>query len=122
MRVKQHLFDRLDRLEPELRDMLLPALERTAAGRDDLLFITPTTNPYPGIKWLAGNTSSAGEKILSMAEEILALATQLGESTEGLLAARVVHYFKKACDLADPHRGAPAGVARQFLKELGAGG
>jgi len=120
MKVKQHLFERLDRLEVELRGKLVPALKRTASGQDDMLFVTSRTNPYPELRWFAGNTSTAGEDILSTAEEVLALAAQLGESTERLLATRVVHYFARATNLADPHRGAPAGVAADFLKELGA--
>ena len=120
MKVKQHLFERLDRLEVELRGKLVPALKRTASGQDDMLFVTSRTNPYPELRWFAGNTSTAGEDILSTAEEVLALAAQLGESTERLLATRGVHYFARATNLADPHRGAPAGVAADFLKELGA--
>ena len=119
MKVKQRLFERLDRLELELREMLIPALQRTAAGEDDMLFVTSRTNPYPDMKWFVAHTSTVGEKILSTADEILALAAQLGESSERLLATRVVHYFARACNLADPHRGAPAGVADHFLKELG---
>jgi len=51
---------------------------------------------------------------------VLEVAQHLGESTVRLLATRVVHSFARATNLADPHRGAPAGVAADFLKELGA--
>ena len=116
MPIRRSLFERLDHLEAELRDALIPALQTTAAGRDELLFCTRSTNPYPELRH---HTSERGQELLDQAVMILKLAKKLGQSPESLLAAKVVVYFHMATDLTNHHRGAPAGLARQFLRELG---
>ena len=121
MRTKVRLFDRLDQLEGDLRALLVPALRRAALGRDDVLFITSGTNPYPQEGWITTHTSPAGSGILTLAHEILTLASQLGEPTNDLLASQVVRLFDRATDLSDSHRRAPARLARDFLAEIGEG-
>ena len=58
MKVKQHFFERLDRLEAELRESLVPALQRTAAGHGNMLFVTRRTNPYPEMPAFSARWSS----------------------------------------------------------------
>jgi hypothetical protein len=114
--MREKLFKRLDSLEAELRQELIPALRRTATGQDDLLFLTDQTNPYPELRT---HSSGHGQLLFDSAQEILRLATKLGVSKDELLASMVVKYFNQAHDLNNHHRAAPSGIARQFLLELG---
>lgn len=114
--MREKLFKRLDSLEAELRKELIPALRKTAAGQDDLLFLTDQTNPYPELR---PHGAGHGQLLFDSAQEILRLATKLGESKDELLASMVVKYFYQAHDLNNHHRASPSGIAKQFLQELG---
>ena len=114
MKARQTLYARLEMSEHELRAALIPALQHTVDTRYDL-FCIRQLNPFPELKH---HTSKQGEGLYTMAENVIALATQLGENPDTLLASRVVAYFKKAVDLSDHHRGSPASLAAQFLREL----
>jgi hypothetical protein len=114
MKAQQKLYARLEQSERELREQLVPALRQTVDTRYDL-FCIRQLNPFPERKH---HTSEQGEALYTMAENVIVLASQLGENPDTLLASRVVAYFKKAVDLSDHHRGSPASLAAQFLQEL----
>jgi hypothetical protein len=90
----QKRYAQLDRADGELREMLIPALEKVVAGRDTLLFVTKHNNPWQELR----GGSQYGTQILERARAIVALAEQLGADTSPLLAPRVVVSFEGAND------------------------
>jgi len=109
------LYERLDRLEAELRAALVPILERAAAGKHDSIFTTTRFNPFPELRW---STCRETEALLLLADDILKLLCKLGEPTNTSVASRLLFYCEKWGDLSDHHRGTAQTLARQFLAEL----
>ena len=110
----QKLYAWLDRLEAELREMLIPALREVAGGRNTLFFITKHNNPWPALR----GGSPQGTEIFERAGEILSLARRLGVDTSALLASKVVAAFEGANDLDNENRLGPIRLAQQLLAEI----
>ncbi|HEX3152743.1 MAG TPA: hypothetical protein VHR66_32015 [Gemmataceae bacterium] len=110
----QKLYDRLDALEAEIRERLVPALHAAAEGKTTTFFIVGAYSPFPD--WL---NSSETEALLALADEARALRHQTGESVAGAIGEQLREYCRRASDTSDHNRLGPQRLAKQFLAELG---
>jgi hypothetical protein len=110
----QKLYDRLDVLEAEIRQRLMPALWAVAEGRNATFFTVAAYSPFPD--WL---TCSETEALLALADEAKILRNKLGEPVAGAVGERLREYCRRATDVSDHNRLGPQRLARQFLTELG---
>ena len=110
----QKLYDRLDALEAEIREGLVPALRAVAEGRKTTFFTVAAYSPFPN--WL---NNSETESLLALADEAKALRNKLGESAANAVGERLREYCRQATDVSDQNRLGPQRLARQFLTELG---
>lgn len=94
---------RIEGLEIELRECLLPILAQVAQGRNTTFF--------------AGSPDRT--IIEDLAEQILRLADHIGSSKERLLASRILNALDEAADMSDEHRLEPARFAQTLLEEIG---
>jgi hypothetical protein len=94
---------KIEGLEIELRECLLPILGQVAQGRNSTFF----------------GSSPDRTTIEDLAEQILRLADHIGSSKDRLLASRIVNAFDEADDLSDEHRLEPAGLAQTLLEQIG---
>lgn len=112
---KAKLYSRLDVLEAELRETLVPHLENAAQGNNDLIFCVKSFNPFRELKH---STDKVTEELIEIGSQILSLRQKLGESSEGTIAARICWYCREWSDTKNNHRFSGAGLAEQFLAEI----
>lgn len=112
---KAKLYSQLDRMERELRETLVPHLERAAAGKNDLVFCVPDFNPFPGLRF---KTDSRTEELMLLGRQILALRDKLGEPSAGTIAERICWYCRKWGSTQDSHRNTARVLAQEFLGEV----
>src|SRR5262245_14253171 len=93
---------RIESLEQELRQNLLPILADVAQGRNPAFFAD----------------SPERETLQELAEQILRLADHIGSSKESLLAPRILSAFDEAADLSDEDRLDAVRFAQTLLEEL----
>ncbi|MEO0425582.1 MAG: hypothetical protein AAF184_24825 [Pseudomonadota bacterium] len=116
MVAKRKLYARLDALEAQLEEALIPHLRIAARGDNDLIFCVADFNPHPELKHATDETT---ERLVALGAQILALREKLGEPEDEYSAAvRICWYCRKWGDLDDHRRGAPAALAQAFLSEL----
>ena len=111
------LYSRLDAIEDELRERLVPHLEIAANGRNDFVFCSTDFNPFQEFKL---NIDSETDELIKLGDQILALREKLGESSDGSIAERICWYCRKWGDKRDHHRKSAQGLAQEFLQEIAA--
>ncbi len=109
------LYARLDALESELKERLLPHLEQAADGKNDLIFCANGYNPFPELK---SRTDKLTEELIAIGTQILSLRTKLGESSESSIAERICWYCNEWGDVSNHHRGSAQALAKKFLNEI----
>lgn len=116
MVAKRKLYARLDALEAQLKEALIPHLRIAARGDNDLIFCAADFKPHPVLK---GATDKTTERLVALGAQILALREKLGEpQDEYSPAVRICWYCRLWGDLDDHPRGSPAALAQRFLSEL----
>lgn len=93
---------KIEVLEIELRECLVPILLQVAQGRNTTFFLS----------------SPDRTTIQDLAEQILRLADHIGSSKESLLASRILNAFDEADDISDEHSQVPVRLAQTLLKEI----
>lgn len=116
---KEKLYTRLDLLEAELEQRLIPHLEKAALGNNDLVFCVVGFNPFPELKY---RTDKITEELVDMGSQILALKNKLGEPSEGSTAERICWYCREWGDTENRNRKTAQGLAKQFLEDIENGG
>ena len=112
---KAKLYTKLDFLETELKENLVPLLKRTVEGKNDFVFCVPGYNSFPELK---SKTNEEMEALVNMGTQILALKNKLGESSEGSIAERICWYCREWGNMEDSHRKSAQALAKQFLEEI----
>ena len=112
---KAKLYTQLDKLEEELRERIVPHLEKAASGQNDLVFCATDFNPFPLLK---SSTDVQTDSLIQLGRQILGLQEKLGESSAGSIAERICWYCRKWGDTDDGHGKTAQGLAREFLQEI----
>ena len=112
---KSKLFAKLDALEIELQERLVPHLERAAAGENDLIFCV---EGYHSIQELKSRSDEITTELVSLGSKILALKQKLGESSKDSVAERICWYCREWANYHNHHRKGARGLAQQFLDEI----
>lgn len=113
---KSKLYSKLDSLENELRERLIPHLEQAADGENDLVFCV---KGYHAIPELRSYSDEITEELVAIGSQILNLKQKLDETTEGTLAERICWYCREWANTENHHRKSAQGLAKQFLDEIG---
>ena len=101
------LYARLEREEAELLELVVPALRSVANGWATGFFAMQDDVPV-----------GSGAAIFGRAQDILALATRLGEPKENLVAETIVRSFEHANDITNEQRLGPIRLSQQLLDKL----
>jgi len=112
---KVKLYSRLDALEAELKEKLIPLLETAVVGKNDLVFCVEEFNPFLKLRF---HTCKETEALIGLGRQVLALQNKLGEPSDDSIAARLCWYCRKWGDISNDHRKSAQGLARQFLDEI----
>ena len=112
---KSKLYSRLDALEEELRETLLPHLKSAVECNNNLIFCVKSFNPYRELKY---KTDKVTEELIEIGSLVLSLREKLGEPTEGTLAERICWYCREWSNTKNRHRPSGVVLARQFLVEI----
>ena len=112
---KEKLFTKLDLLETELEERLVPHLEKAALGKNDLVFCVAGFNPFRELK---SRTDKVTEELVDLGAQILTLKNKLSESSDGSVAERICWYCREWGNVENNHRNSAQGLAKQFLKEM----
>lgn len=110
----QKLYHRLDMLEAEIRQRLVPALRAAAKGKGTRFFDVAA---YSIVRNLPGWPET--EALLALADEAKALRSKLGEPAAEAVGERLRAYCRRAMDASDHNRLGPQRLAEEFLVELG---
>jgi len=112
---RSKLYTRLDALEAELEERLVPHLKQAAEGMNDLVFCAEGYNLCPQLKH---STDQRTEELIGIGAQILSLRVKLNEPSESTLAERICWYCHKWADINDHRRSSAQVLARQFLNEI----
>ena len=112
---KSKLYKRLDQLEAELEERLVPHLESAAQGFNDEIFCVADFNPFDELRY---KTDKVTEDLVELGSQILTLKTKLGESDESSIAARICWYCREWGDVKQGHKKSAQVLAVQFLDEI----
>ena len=112
---KAKLFTKLDALEYQLREALLPHLRSAAEGKNDLVFCVTVFNPFRDLR---DKTDTLTEKLVEMGAQILSLREKLGEPSDGTIAERICWYCREWSSTGKSYMVSAAGLAKQFLTEI----
>lgn len=112
---KAKLYTQLDSLETELEEKLIPLLEQSAEGKNDLVFCVGSFNPFPELN---SRTNKKTEALISIGAKILALKSKLGEPSAGSIAEQICWYCRQWGHLENGNRKSAPGLAKQFLEEI----
>lgn len=112
---KAKLYARLDALEVELEEGLLPHLENAANGNNDLIFCVKWFNPFRELKH---RTDGVTEQLIDLGAQVLSLREKLGEPTEGTIAERICWYCREWGNTNNHKRPSGTSLAKQFLAEI----
>lgn len=115
MIAKIKLYTKLDALEAQLHESLVPHLEQAAIGKNELIFCVRGFNPSHDLK---DKTDKLTEELVEVGAEILSLREKLGEPTEGILAERICWYCREWSKSASKKRRSGEILAKQFLEEI----
>jgi hypothetical protein len=103
----ENLYARLEREDAELLELVVPALRTVVSGWSTGFFTMRKDVPV-----------GSGAPMFEKAQNILALATQLGEPKDGLVAEAVMGSFEHANDITNEQRLGPIRLAERLLHEL----
>ena len=109
------LYTRLDALESELKEKLIPHLTQAANGNNDLVFCAEGYNQSSELKHKADKTT---EELISIGRQILSLKTKLNETSLGSIAERICWYCNKWGDVSNHHHNTAQALAKNFLDEI----
>ena len=112
---KAKLYSKLDVLEAELRESLVPHLINAAQGNNDLIFCVKAFNPFRELKY---KTDKLTEELIEIGSQILSLREKLGEPSDGTIAERICWYCREWGNTGNHHRPSATGLAIQFLAEI----
>lgn len=112
---KAKLYSRLDTLEDELIESIVPHLKNAADGKNDLIFCVKTFNSTRKSKF---STDKLTEELIEIGSQILSLRKKLGESSDGIIAERICWYCREWSNSKNPHKISTAELATQFLAEI----
>jgi len=115
---KAKLYSKLDRLEDELREIILPHLQNAVNGNNDYIFCVKQFNPFPSLKY---KTDKLTEELIDMGSQILSLREKLKEPSKGTIAERICWYCREWGNTENHHRNSGAGLAKEFLAEINNG-
>lgn len=110
----QKLYHRLDMLEAEIRQRLVPALRAAAEGKHTRVFDVAAFSLSPN--WPGWPETEA---LLALADEAKSLRDKLGEAAADAIGERLRAYCRRAIDSSDHNRLGTQRLAEQFLVELG---
>ena len=112
---KSKLFTRLDALEIELRERLIPHLELAKTGDNDLIFCVKGYHSIQEFKSYSDKTTS---ELVAIGSQILTLKDKLGESSNGTIAERVCWYCREWGASGKLDSKQTRNLASQFLNEI----
>ena len=112
---RSKLYTKLDALESELKERIVPHLKSAANGNNDLVFCVKEFNPFNNLK---KRTDKNTENLVKIGAQILALKNKLGEPSEGSIAERICWYCGEWGKLENTHRKSAQDLAKQFLEEI----
>lgn len=112
---KTKLYQKLDTLEIELREQIIPHLENAAKGQNELVFCVSQFNPF---KELKHRTDKKTEELVELGAQILALKTKLQEPSEGSIAEKICWYCRKWASAKSPSQSDAVSLAKAFLDEI----
>ena len=112
---RSKLYAQLDMLESELREKIIPHLEKAAEGKNDLVFCVKEFNNFSDLK---DKTDKYTETLVRIGAKILVLKKKLGVPAEGSIAERICWYCREWGNLTNTHRKSAQGLAIQFLDEI----
>ena len=109
------LYTKLDSLEAQLLESLVPHLLSAADGNNEFLFCV---RPFNSSRKLKHRTDSLTEELIDIGSLVLSLREKLGESSEGTVAERLCWYCREWVALERRQSGAARVLAKQFLSEI----
>jgi hypothetical protein len=112
---KAKLYSKLDALEAQLHEVLLPHLRDAAAGKNDLIFCV---KPFNTLRELKNQTDQVTEELIEIGSHILSLREKLGEPSAGTIAERICWYCREWSNVKSYNRSTGTGLAKQFLQEI----
>lgn len=112
---KTKLYSKLDILETQLKEGLLPHLRNAADGNNNLVFCVKAFNPFRELKY---STDTLTEELVEIGAQILLLREKLGEPDAGTIAERICWYCREWGSTNSQHRPTATGLAKQFLAEI----
>ena len=112
---KAKLYSKLDLLEAELEEGLVPHLRNAANGKNDLIFCVSVFNTSRKLK---NSTDKKTEELIEIGSQIISLRDKLGESSVGTIAERICWYCRAWRDKGQHHRKSGIDLAKQFLAEI----
>ena len=112
---KSKLFAKLDSLEEELQERLVPHLEKAAAGENDLVFCVEGYHSIQRFKPYSDETTT---ELVNIGSQILVLKEKLGEPSKGAIAERICWYCREWASHHEHNRKTAQALAMQFLDEI----
>ena len=112
---RSKLYVQLDLLESELKEKIIPHLQKAAEGKSDLVFCVEEFNPYSQLKY---KTDKKTEYLVSIGAQILVLKKKLGEPTKGIIAERICWYCREWGNLINIQANSAQDLAKLFLDEI----
>lgn len=112
---KAKLYLKLDTLEAQLLELLVPHLENAINGNNDFIFCV---KPFNKTRELKNSTDELTEELIEMGAQVLALREKLGEPSIGSPAERICWYCRQWSDVDKHSRLSTPGLAKQFLSEM----
>lgn len=112
---RSKLYSKLDTLEAQLREILLPHLREAADGNNELIFCVTTFNPFRELKY---KTDKVTEESIEIGSQILSLREKLGEPSDGTIAERICWYCREWSKVKNQQISTATGLAKQFLQEI----
>jgi len=112
---KTKLYSKLDLLETQLKESLVPHLINTANGNNDLVFCVKQFNPFAQLK---NQTDAVMEELIEVGSQILSLREKLGEPSDGTIAERICWYCREWSKAKNYHSVSGIDLAKRFLLEI----
>lgn len=109
------LYARLDSLEQELLEVIVPHLKRAASGHNEYIFCVKQFNPYRKLK---NKTDKVTEELIAIGVSIISLREKLGEPTQGTTAERICWYCREWSGTDNLHKALGTDLAKRFLSEI----
>lgn len=115
---KVKLYTKLDALESQLKEELLPHLRNAAVGNNELVFCVSQFNPFCELK---NKTDKKMEEFVEMGAQILSLRVKLGETSSGTIAERICWYCREWGDTYENDKASGTDLSKQFIEEIDRG-